>query len=46
MHWKEVTRAVKSEDDPERLLNLLHELNQSLETKARELAQDLLQEVN
>ena len=46
MHWKELTRAVKAEDDPERILVLLHELNQSLEIKARELAEDLLQEVN
>jgi hypothetical protein len=45
VHWKELTRAVKSEDDPARLLQLLHKLNQSLESKARELAEDLLEEV-
>lgn len=43
IHWKEVTRAVRSEEDPERILFLLHELNQSLESKARELAKDLLE---
>lgn len=44
LHWKELTRAVKSEDDPTRLLQLLHKLNQSLESKARELAEDLLEQ--
>ena len=44
LHWKELTRAVRSEDDPARLLQLLHKLNQSLESKARELAEDLLEE--
>jgi hypothetical protein len=44
LHWKELTRAVKSEEDPSRILQLLHQLNQSLEFKARELAHDLLEE--
>jgi hypothetical protein len=43
MHWKDVTRAVRSEEDPQRILDLLRELNQSLELKARELAKDLLE---
>jgi len=42
LHWKELTRAAKSEDDPARLLQLLQKLNQSLQSKARELAEDLL----
>ena len=42
VHWKELTRAAKSEDDPARLLQLLQKLNQSLQSKARELAEDLL----
>lgn len=44
LHWKELTRAVKSEEDPSRILQLLHQLNLSLEFKARELAHDLLEE--
>lgn len=43
MHWKDVTRAVRSEEDPQRILDLLRELNQSLALKARELAKDLLE---
>jgi hypothetical protein len=43
LHWKDLTRAVKSEDDPTRILQLLHKLNQSLQWKARELAEDLLE---
>jgi hypothetical protein len=43
LHWKELTRAVKSEDDPARILQLLHRLNESLQWKARELAEDLLE---
>jgi hypothetical protein len=45
LHWKELTRAVKSENDPTRILQLLHRLNQSLQWKARELAEDLLENV-
>jgi hypothetical protein len=30
LNWKELTRAVKSEDDPARILQLLHRLNESL----------------
>ncbi len=43
MYWKDVTRAVRSEEDPQRILDLLRELNQSLALKARELAKDLLE---
>jgi hypothetical protein len=43
LNWKELTRAVKSEDDPARILQLLHRLNESLQWKARELAEDLLE---
>ena len=43
LHWKDLTRAVKTEDDPTRILQLLHKLNQSLQWKARELAADLLE---
>lgn len=43
LHWKELSRAVRSENDPARILQLLHRLNRSLQWKARELAEDLLE---
>lgn len=36
-HWKELCRLIMSEQDPQKLWQLVSELNQELETREKEL---------